>query len=909
MIVEKFIKRRLSIFFSFLSLLYFLLLDLHPDEKVSSVHGFVIDVQTRLPLANVQVKVKGTFLSAITDIEGKFVIEQVPAGEIILELSKGGFQKLILPGIKIAVDQQTQLVAELSNCEIGLEDVFFFIGGIEVIANRELLPDAIETTTQIHSGDIEHIQATSLGDVLDLVPGVEMKNQPTLKNVSKAKIRDPREENHLTSFSTKIIVDDIPFSNNVNLQGAAFKSVYTGTGDGIDLREIPADNIESIDIIRGIAPATYGDFMGGLINVKTKKYDQLLYRLKAKTNPDTKEFNFGGSIPLPSFHVNYNVNMAFCERDIRKDYDDTKRLTGQCSIINSLRDERLIFENKFKYYSLFENVKQDPLDPNRQISTGKGYRFIYGNEVSYLWNTENKLFSNLFLNYRRADSFQQFMVQGIDGIISTLTDSGTMAGIKREKPYLYQQRTLGDELSLGYTFQWSSNFVAAKLRHLLKIGNDLLYENNYGKGLSFDANFPPTQKGNRPRSFDDVPGLFQYSLYINDQIKGQLGNEFVLEVGLRYERYDAGYLKGLMLFHAQNGTFFNPRMNAAYQLSPSTQLRVGFGKSSKAPALPQIFPDDYYLDVQDIIPINEEIFIRDSIISTYKFDQSNLRLKGFQEQKYELSLDQKIGTFGLSLTGYYAERKGEPVQQIQPFVYHAYSRPNWPDLKQSYISGTFLNYYQKTTNSGRSIFSGLELTLQTEQIQQINLDLLINAAYVQVNEKKQSLLGEIIYPNNTIPFYNHHGKWAENLIFTYQLNYRSKILGLWLTLTAQHVPLNRNKTRGENDTLAVAYYDGATNQMVYINETDRLNEQYQIYHVSKNPLYYKINSFDAKWLFNLSLSKALCRGMEVSLFVNNLWDDRAIQENPASPGLYLYRNPEIFYGLEFSMQFDRLLAK
>jgi hypothetical protein len=67
----------------------------------------------------------------------------------------------------------------------------------------------------------------------------------------------------------------------------------------------------------------------------------------------------------------------------------------------------------------------------------------------------------------------------------------------------------------------------------------------------------------------------------------------------------------------------------------------------------------------------------------------------------------------------------------------------------------------------------------------------------------------------------------------------------------------------------------------------------------------------AKWLFNLNISKSLFKGAEVSFFVNNFLDD---------PSVYKYqrsydpndvaessRNPDLFYGLEFSMSFDALM--
>ena len=104
----------------------------------------------------------------------------------------------------------------------------------------------------------------------------------------------------------------------------------------------------------------------------------------------------------------------------------------------------------------------------------------------------------------------------------------------------------------------------------------------------------------------------------------------------------------------------------------------------------------------------------------------------------------------------------------------------------------------------------------------------------------------------------------------------------------------------------MAYFDGKNEKMVYIDEADRLNEEYEMYRLNKQPFNFQTKKYKSKWLLNMSMSKSLFNGAEVSLFVNNFWDDRAIQENPQSPGEFIERNPEIFYGIEFSMMMDKI---
>ena len=66
---------------------------------------------------------------------------------------------------------------------------------------------------------------------------------------------------------TAVIVDGAPMSNNANLQtlspvvgGSSGDDSRSGTpARGMDVRTLSTDNIESIEVIRGIPSAEYGD--------------------------------------------------------------------------------------------------------------------------------------------------------------------------------------------------------------------------------------------------------------------------------------------------------------------------------------------------------------------------------------------------------------------------------------------------------------------------------------------------------------------------------------------------------------------------------------------------------------------------------------------------------------------------
>ena len=58
-----------------------------------SIRGIVYEAETGLPLSGVHVQLRGTTRGAVTDLEGRFMIERVPAGRHDLDLHMLGFSK------------------------------------------------------------------------------------------------------------------------------------------------------------------------------------------------------------------------------------------------------------------------------------------------------------------------------------------------------------------------------------------------------------------------------------------------------------------------------------------------------------------------------------------------------------------------------------------------------------------------------------------------------------------------------------------------------------------------------------------------------------------------------------------------------------------------------------------------
>ena len=100
---------------------------------------------------------------------------------------------------------------------------------------------------------------------MQLIPGMQMGNVDMTQKAN-LQLRTLRN-NNTSAFGSSIVVDGVPISNNGQVtQGQFSSTAFTGT----DLRQIAADNIDNVEVIRGIPSAEYGDLTSGLVVVHSK---------------------------------------------------------------------------------------------------------------------------------------------------------------------------------------------------------------------------------------------------------------------------------------------------------------------------------------------------------------------------------------------------------------------------------------------------------------------------------------------------------------------------------------------------------------------------------------------------------------------------------------------------------------
>ena len=241
-------------------------------------NGTLIDAETGAPIEFATIQIPDHALWAISDMDGKFKIPGMKPGVYTCEISVLGYQKTIK---KIEIKPEMKLtVIKLSPMTLALNEVV-------VTAQEQRMGSA----SRIDQSAIQHIQPKSVEDMLQLLPGNLTKN-PDLNNVGQAYIREV-SSNDNNALGTSVMVDGAPLSNDANMQVLSTSKSGTSlnaqsvSGKGLDLRTISPDNIESMEVIRGIPSVEYGNLTSGAVIIKTRSGVTPL-EVKLKADPFSK---------------------------------------------------------------------------------------------------------------------------------------------------------------------------------------------------------------------------------------------------------------------------------------------------------------------------------------------------------------------------------------------------------------------------------------------------------------------------------------------------------------------------------------------------------------------------------------------------------------------------------------------
>ena len=141
--------------------------------QTGKLEGKVRD-QAGAPIQSAQIFIVGTAFSALTNAQGYYFINNIPAGTVSVRGAFIGYKKTEIEGVKILPGQTITQDIQLEKATVTLDSL------VVVHGDNALVPrDEVTTKQRIDGEFTENLPVDRVGQVLQLQPGVVAENNGT----------------------------------------------------------------------------------------------------------------------------------------------------------------------------------------------------------------------------------------------------------------------------------------------------------------------------------------------------------------------------------------------------------------------------------------------------------------------------------------------------------------------------------------------------------------------------------------------------------------------------------------------------------------------------------------------------------------------------------------------------------
>jgi len=887
------------------------------EEQKWSLKIKVIDKSDKQPVISATTLIREYGIYAMTDASGNAALKNLPEGDVVLEVQMMGYEPYLMP---VSIESERMLTVSLTQTSLELEEV-------TVVATASAA--GTSTSSKIGRQAMDHLQATSLKDIMQLIPGQLMSGVSNMTSAEKITIRTLNTSSANNSFGTSVLVDGIPISDNASLNDKTAISSVGGTG--VDLRQIGADNIESVEVIRGIPSAEYGDLASGAVIVNTKAgYSP--YEVRTKINPVTfntslgKGWNFGKK----AGSMNVNLDYAQAWGDPRTKSASFDRISGGITYTNTIWNDWYT-NTKVSFNDLLDYRGDDPdviIEGSETTQKSRAFRFSHNGRIS----VNSKLMRTLSYAFGYSESVTESRNSTIVAagggmpVITSMTPGYTAVPYITDS-YKASGGTEGNPRS--FYSKLSNTFFANtdKLQQRFNMGVEYRYEENKARGFyNDDDNFPlrPNSNG-RPRPYYEIPSVNQFSAYFEDNINWSFAQDrwFKLQAGVRYGILQPGL--------PEQVSSVSPRFNASLKITDWLEIRGGWGKNSKTPGLSHLYPEAKYMDREVARYLPVEVQNQLVMYQTYiTYVERNNMLKNATNTKTEVGADIKLPngmTFSVVAYRDYMKNGFGNFTEYNTFFSNYYAandglviRPGEKpivDWKNPARVDTVFTTTGRVGNTQASLDRGIEFDFSFGQIKPIRTSIYLSGAYMESSAWNNG-------PNFSSPVgilpssvYGQGGSDTPPFKLQYPSGLQKSIQRRFSTVLRAVCNIPQLKMVASVNGQVIWYtYSKTTNQQQV--PTGWLDTDLQYHPITEQMLSdpdYKIKGLlladqikdprdtDAVinkplWLINARLTKEISNSLGFSFFVNNIFYYTPYQSNNIS-GTLVERNSGTFsFGME-----------
>lgn len=894
-------------------------------EKIKiTLQGIVQDSQTQevLSFATVQLMAENQHLyGIITDSKGHFRIPSLPTGTYQLTVSYIGYN---------TYNQAVTLSQKDVFLTVNLTSAPTLLNEVIVTATES---KGLTTASTINRAAMEHLQPSSFTDLLELLPGGKFQ-EPDMGKANLIRIREAGSTNEpMASLGISFMIDGSPVNTGGNLlyvpgQNQQELNSKESVSRGVDMRSISTGNIESVEVIRGIPSVEYGQLTSGLVNIRLKSTESpFIARFKADAK--SKLFEAGKGVKLNRKDNILNVDLSYLDSkvDPRDPLENYKRYTfsSRWNLSRETSSGHLLKWNANAAYTgtLDAKKKDTEMILNEEnykssfnkIKAGAGLRVHF--PENYFIKTLGFI-ADLSQSFNKIDQTRRVALDRPTAIPKS-TETGVNDG--EYLPTQYIASAIIEDRPLDLNLKLPGEFVlqTGNMDHEIKAGLQWNYTKNIGDGFVYDPNRPLAFAFHyRPRPYKDIPSRQQLSIYAEEKLKIPAGRHlFTFVAGLRGE----SLLNVSKEFKMSGKIYVDPRFNLQWKLPVINgwyfDVSAGIGRHSLLPGISHLYPDPYYIDIEQLNYYHENPQYSRINLMTHKLDLTNYNLQPARNLKWEIRLGASYKGNNFSIT-YFREQMNNGLRRITDYYILPYKRYDASGLDHSNITGPpvleELPYENDVLLTARSNIwgndarihkQGIEFQFASQRIKAIRTKVTVDGAWFRTTTSNDAPFydeSSIVLGGKELKYIGLYewedGDVKERFETKVKLDTQIKELGLRFSTDLQCTWFTSTKNLWNSGT-PVSYID-KQGTIHPFKEEDK--EDMQLRHLVHNygPDYFTAVRVPFAMDIHLKATKEIGRYVELALYVNRII---TIYPDYYSYGVLTRRQTSPYFGMEMNLKF------
>jgi TonB-dependent SusC/RagA subfamily outer membrane receptor len=245
------------------TIVFLLLLLLGADmlfAQTRKVTGSVVSADDGKPIIGATVLVKGTSIGGTTDVDGNFVLQNVPASAKMLRITFIGMEQLeveIMPVLKVQLKADNKLIDEVVVTGMQKTDKRLFTGAATKLSAENVKINGMPEISRALEGRAAGVSVQNVSGTFGSAPKIRVRGATSIYGSSKP----------------LWVVDGVVMEDVIEVSADALSSGDATTLISSAIAGLNSDDIESFQILKdGSATSIYGArAMAGVIVVTTKK--------------------------------------------------------------------------------------------------------------------------------------------------------------------------------------------------------------------------------------------------------------------------------------------------------------------------------------------------------------------------------------------------------------------------------------------------------------------------------------------------------------------------------------------------------------------------------------------------------------------------------------------------------------